>query len=65
MQVEYMKLCKKKRALDSKFQVLQELCSKLRQENDALKVEASHKGDCCCRLFAHQCLMTRCVSLGC
>ena len=58
-----MKLCKKKRALDSKFQVLQELCSKLRQENDGLRVEASHKGDCCCLLCADLCLMTQCVSL--
>ena len=48
-----MKVCKKKRAQDSKFQVLQELCSKLRLENDGLRVEASHKGDCCCRLCAH------------
>ena len=60
-----MKLRKKKRAQDSKFQVLQELCSKLRLENDALRVEASHKGDCCCCLCAYLCLMTRCVSLRC
>ena len=52
-----MKLRKNKRAVDSKFQVLQELCSKLRQENDVLTVEASHKGDCSCRLHAHLCLM--------
>ncbi len=58
-----MKLRKNKRALDSKFQALQELCSKVRLENDVLRVEASHKGDCCCRLCAHLCLMTRCVSL--
>ncbi|KAL0053089.1 hypothetical protein WJX82_000718 [Trebouxia sp. C0006] len=51
LQVEYMKLCKKKRALDSKFQVLQELCSKLRQENDALKVEASYKGKLSATVF--------------
>ncbi len=60
-----MKLRKKKRAQDSKFQVLQELCSKLRLENDVLREEASHKGDCCCRLCAYLCLMTRCASLRC
>ncbi len=58
-----MKLRKKKRAQDSKFQVLQELCNKLRLENDVLREEASHKGDCCYRLCAHLCFMTRCVSL--
>ncbi|KAL0053137.1 hypothetical protein WJX82_001465 [Trebouxia sp. C0006] len=51
LQVEYVKLRKKKRAQDSKFQVLQELCSKLRLENDALRVEASHKGKLSATVF--------------
>ena len=53
-----MKLRKNKRALESKFQVLQGLNSKLRLENDGLRVEASHKGDCCSCLCAHLCLMS-------
>ncbi len=60
-----MKLRKKKRVQDSRFQALQELCSKQRLENDVFREEASHKGDCSCRLCAHLCLMTRCVSLRC
>ncbi|DBA85752.1 TPA: hypothetical protein ACH3X1_005313 [Trebouxia sp. C0004] len=44
LQIEYMKLRKKKRTQDSRCQALQELCSKLRLENDVFIVEASHTG---------------------
>ncbi|KAL0028079.1 hypothetical protein WJX77_005304 [Trebouxia sp. C0004] len=44
LQIEYIKLRKKKRAQDSRIQALQDLCSKLRLENDVFIVEASHTG---------------------